>query len=790
MGGLAGRVDHIYDDHNLTFYEVKDIFCKLFEGSLGFTEKFDGINIYFSVDPGTRSLLYCRNKEDLQNEGVPFNKFIRRYVGTETGEVFSHFDEKVRFLLEGMPSDDLFRMFEDRTFYNTEILHPKFDSIVKYNAFKVIVHSTGHKSHLKENAKISESLDTLKKYEGDFLMINSIRTFENSVNDRADEALNNFTLFLRREGMKLSNTIGDFVNKKMSEVANTTGIGPFKQKLLAKKLAGRKGVRLNHICSGLSPYKANEVRKLVDKKKILLREVIGPIKEIINNQYNLFESNFTPRLQTEGELKSEGIVFTYRDKLFKITGSYADLIREKNKEKNKVAIIPGSFKPPHKGHLKMFEHYSGVCDRVYVIVSTKSRFCSEGREYDVTHARQILSEFLKVSPLENVVFLFDDHPHKKTIALLNDPRAIKAESLVFIGSSDKGDDQEKNSYIYAERDDIKLLNVKETNYSIKEDLSSTHLRDHITRREFDKVRFFVPEGLDSVKYMEIFGVQETIEKKTKESTSPLSSVVEISTMGGAVPGESGDIQGYGGPIGGKMVDRKKFLEELKLREGIRSTISKLTENKMGEEQKLRKIIRQLLLEKTSPPPTDSTGINVLRTLLKSIIVQLETGYKELTTDKQQRDSFRAHILAGVNNLLAPIEASETGAEEEVEALAEEEVTVDIGKPEDDPEFISIEDEPEEPPEEKPEDTFQDVEGEDETGRNMAYTTFKKVAPQIADAYENLTNQADQNTFHEYLLTNIKLYFDKFEDEMATIVPEPETDSYAGAEGEEVEVIDA
>ena len=790
MGGFAGSVAHLYNEQSLTFYEVKDIFFKLFEGTLEFSEKFDGINIYFSVDPSTRSLLYCRNKEDFRNKGVLFEEFIKRYKNTDTSVVFSEFNRKVSGMVEAFSEKDLTEAFSYGTFYNTEILHPKFDSVVKYNTFKVIIHPTGHQSHLKEGINFSKNLSALETHQEDYFLINKVRTFKINVNEKLDEVLDDVGLILKRDGLKLSHTIGDFVYKKMLHIAEGTGLPTFKQKMLAKKLAGRKGIRVSHIYNGLSSDKVVEIRKLIDRKNALLRESIKPLKEVANKAYSAFNLQFTPSIQAEGEIKSEGIVFAYNDKVLKLTGPYADIIREKNEPKQKIAFIPGSFKPPHKGHLQMFEHYNSVCDKVYIVISNKPRLCSEGREYTADQTQRVLSEYLRANPLENVVFLFEEHPHTKIISLINDHRVVKPDSTVFVGSSNKGNDQEKNSYIYADRDDIKLLNADETNYSIKENLSSTHLRDHLTRYEYDMVRFFVPEGMDSNTYMGIFGLQETTEKKTKETTSPLSLLGEISAMGGAAPGESGDVQGVGAPIGGETVSRKDFLKELELRESIRGTISKLNEGKLDEEKKLRKVIRRLLKETAAPPPTDSTGINVLRNLLKSIIVQLETGYKELTTDSQQRDSFRAHILAGVNNLLAPIEASELGAEEEAGALAEEEVTVDIGKPEDDPEFISIEDEPEEPPEEKPEEKFQDVEGEDETGRNMAYTTFKKVAPQIADAYENLTNQADQVTFHEYLLTNIKLYFDKFEDEMASTVSEPDTDSYdAGAEGE-VEVIDA
>ena len=42
-------------------------------------------------------------------------------------------------------------------------------------------------------------------------------------------------------------------------------------------------------------------------------------------------------------------------------------------------------------------------------------------------------------------------------------------------------------------------------------------------------------------------------------------------------------------------------------------------------------------------------------------------------------------------------------------------------------------------------------------------------------------------FYDYLITNLKLYFDKFEDELSSSLPEPTTDEYEeeAEEGEEV-----
>ena len=58
---------------------------------------------------------------------------------------------------------------------------------------------------------------------------------------------------------------------------------------------------------------------------------------------------------------------------------------------------------------------------------------------------------------------------------------------------------------------------------------------------------------------------------------------------------------------------------------------------------------------------------------------------------------------------------------------------------------------------------------DETGRNMAYESFKKIESSVIDSYELLSNPEDQEVFYDYLIANLKLYFDKFENIINTFI---------------------
>ena len=254
-----------------------------------------------------------------------------------------------------------------------------------------------------------------------------------------------------------------------------------------------------------------------------------------------------------------------------------------------------------------------------------------------------------------------------------------------------------------------------------------------------------------------------------------------------------------------------------IRKKINSMISEQKKQQVLQERQLRKIIRELLKEGdiSDMHPHRSTGINVLEDVLKKMVTTLRTDYKRMTTSKTQRDSFRAHMISAVKKALAPslvndtylsgtnallqeptpefggpnpdeeVYGSETETPEDVTAqeqgdeelddvlgaLEEADIQIDV---EDEDKKIPVEDDDQ--PDEVEEFTSE-LSDLDETGRNMAFTTFKKVSQYILDAYDMLANVEDKKIFVDYLITNMKLYFDKFEDEIQKEVSEPSTSQY-------------
>ena len=252
-------------------------------------------------------------------------------------------------------------------------------------------------------------------------------------------------------------------------------------------------------------------------------------------------------------------------------------------------------------------------------------------------------------------------------------------------------------------------------------------------------------------------------------------------------------------------EQKDLIEEMILREIIFKALKKqhydrinLAERKKqqveDDEMQIRKVVRHLIQEAKKDiedTPHSSTAINILEDLLKQILPNLETEFKTLTTAREQRDSFRAHVVNAVSTLLDTEDINKAGGAageeeglislDEEEGDIEEEVDIkvsDVDAPADD-KFIDIEAEPQEP--EEP-DTF-GIEGQDATGRALAQEAFNNIEKNITETYAILHDESDEKLFQDYLITNLKLYFDKWEQELGAVT-EPTTDEYEAEKDED------
>jgi hypothetical protein len=234
----------------------------------------------------------------------------------------------------------------------------------------------------------------------------------------------------------------------------------------------------------------------------------------------------------------------------------------------------------------------------------------------------------------------------------------------------------------------------------------------------------------------------------------------------------------------ESIDRQIIAEKV-FRAKVKSVITEfktLHAKKIKKEQIIEKIYRakirsdlKSLLEKKETVRYKSTGLNSLDDLFmnSNLLTTLETPYNSLTTSKEQRDDYKNHVLQAVIDLFKTVspdgESEEAIIGESLRYLFEEVEEADIEVHVDDEELpddktVGPAAREEEEEEESPRSKNADVEDEagDFTGRNKAQSAVSKVEKSIMDFYDDLGNSADKADFKTYLIANLRLYFDRWE----------------------------
>jgi hypothetical protein len=159
-GGAAGHMAHPWDDHGLTFNDVREIVSRALSGRLDIeqavTEKTDGQNIQVTWKDGQPG--FARNKGTIINPMTPdqlIADFERKYQesvdknGIEAAEGYKLIVDAYRACAEDLtealnkiPADKLQQIFKNgRVFANMEIIYPATKNVIAYDKAHLQFHN-------------------------------------------------------------------------------------------------------------------------------------------------------------------------------------------------------------------------------------------------------------------------------------------------------------------------------------------------------------------------------------------------------------------------------------------------------------------------------------------------------------------------------------------------------------------------------------------------------------------------------------------------------------------------
>ena len=337
MGGVAGHMDHLYDNPNLSFGKLKDILDKASNGELKTEEKVDGQNLFLSYSIPEGKAKGARNKGNLKNGGLDARELATKFAGRGTlTKVFEDGFSAFEKAIEPLSDEEKQKIFGPDTniWYNAEIMYPgtKGDpndpghiNIINYDNKILKIHNVGHFSYDSATGKQTpipegslEILDSAYDRMQDSLKDNKFSLAREAIiqlqkledDDALTQAIRSINTEMRSEELSDQSTIQDYVQSRLINGLGdglTTGL---KQELANYLTKSPDNIGLRAIKKGLPREQLEAVSDVVNSKDSILRQAIQPIEmaihdfsvEILKGAQSAFIADSGPeigRLQTE-----------------------------------------------------------------------------------------------------------------------------------------------------------------------------------------------------------------------------------------------------------------------------------------------------------------------------------------------------------------------------------------------------------------------------------------------------------------------------------------------------------
>ena len=639
-GGVAGHMNHLYDNPGLTFKQMKDVFLAASNGELKGTEKTDGQNLQLSYDVSTGTARAARNKGNIKAGGLDAAGLAAKFGGrgaleTAFTEAFAAFEDAVG----RMSIEEREEIFGPNTniYYNAEVQDPRAANVINYDVPTVTIHRVGHNEFDRDTGKatgrdvsrnarkLAKALDRVQgdREEGKFRVeMNAIKNLQALSDDTAANlAIARLEKAISDEGISDNQTVGEYLVARIEQMIDSKILLPdLVKKELMKRIFKEKGANIRNVLKLVDKgdqATIGAIRELVSDSGKLLQRAISPIEEIVHDfsvemlkglqsAFILDNEAEVERLRAEtqraitaiegsnneeameiltkqmNKLKSaegvssaaEGFVFDYDGVTYKFTGNFAPMnqllglfkygrgnvppLQKLDEEEvettsgtgRTVAVVPGAFKPPHRGHLEMVKHYADMADKVVVMVSPLARKTPSGKEVGFSVSKAIWDIYLKDAGLSDKVEVIRSPVNSPVLATYqfvenkdDAPAMAQPGDSVIPGCSTKGGDESrfKSNFEKYAREGVKIVDPLSCAFVAPgEALSASDFRAALDAGAgLDR---FIPESTDAGEILSVLGVEAGPETPVMEALTRLveDMMDEMSSMA------AGNVAGYSG----------------------------------------------------------------------------------------------------------------------------------------------------------------------------------------------------------------------------------------------------
>jgi len=340
MGSLGGHMSHLWEDLDLTFGDINEIFYQACTGNLEATEKFDGINLHFRVD-ANGELRFSTSGKHRENGGLTQAQFSKIMEGHPAQQTF----------VDG--SEALFRLtknsywpfgFSGRNWINCDIINKHRPMTIDYDDCAIVFHgvrnfggsSVGSLSESFNSYSASCSEYSVVVEENEWSIYSPV--YVNLPDLRGEGILSNFESSLNKLMASAScnkdTTLREFarINLEKGVVAGLK-ISPSKKEQLISHVFGEGNTSLVKIKKGLPKNIAAQVSEIGQAKNRnrVIGEAMLPLELVITYGGARLLENVSSILIEDSSIEKDRLCTAVQAAVLMVE-SHSDEFRESRKQ--------------------------------------------------------------------------------------------------------------------------------------------------------------------------------------------------------------------------------------------------------------------------------------------------------------------------------------------------------------------------------------------------------------------------------------------------------------------------
>lgn len=302
-GGAAGHLQHLYDNLELTFGEIKDVISKASEGKLEKTsEKLDGMNLVFTYDVSQGQVRTARTGSDIRGGGMDAAALAKKFFGR--GNVELAFNSAFKVLndaLSALPPKVATKVFgpKGNRWYSIEVIYAPDPNTISYDSNSVVFHGWPI-FEVQKNGEVEQTDDDT----GVDILSSKIEQMQKAVSMKdwkvrgpsllnlkklsdgsiASKAISAIDAAMGQAGVNDGNTVYDYLRVLMREEVADLDLPPKVAAAVVERAITAPGAPgIPELKKMVSKEQQQAVSDFIKASEPLMKRMVEPIERAISN---------------------------------------------------------------------------------------------------------------------------------------------------------------------------------------------------------------------------------------------------------------------------------------------------------------------------------------------------------------------------------------------------------------------------------------------------------------------------------------------------------------------------